>query len=330
MNGRAFLLGLAVGVFAAAAPSCGTTQKKCLRSNCAGCCDVNDECQAGTQGFACGADGRTCTTCMPSQSCAAGVCVGAMAGGGSAGGGMAGGGSAGGAGGGGALCANCNGCCENGACRGGNTFTACGFGGAACQNCQAQNKACNMMGQCVAFTCPGCLLDGGICSPGNSNLACGADAGACVQCMSNQTCFAGACVSATTCGPANCGGCCDGNMCVQTPSAMKCGSAGNLCITCGGGQICSNGSCMSGVGGGSAAGGSAAGGSATGGGIPVGGGAPGDCSLFPCLSGCCDANRMCKAGSSNSECGNPLANMGNCRSCSLCIPVPGGLGGACL
>lgn len=329
MNGRAFLVGLLIGVVGAVAPSCGTTAKKCLRSNCAGCCDQNDECQSGTAAFACGADGRTCSACMPGQGCAAGACVAGMTGGGAAGGtaGGVGGGSAGGA----ALCPNCNGCCDNGACRGGNTFTACGQGGAACQNCQAQNKACNTMGQCIAFTCPGCVTDAGACTTGNSNLACGADAGLCAQCASNQTCFAGACVTATMCGPANCGGCCDGTMCVQTPSAMKCGSGGAMCVTCGGGLVCTSGSCVSGAGGGSATGGGSAvgGGSGVGGGIPVGGGASGDCTLFPCLNGCCDAALQCQPGNTTSQCGNPLSNGGNCRSCSsLCVPV--GIGGRCL
>ncbi|MBM4782461.1 MAG: hypothetical protein GQE15_32700 [Archangiaceae bacterium] len=326
MNGRAFLVGLAIGVVAAVSPACGTTTKKCLRSNCAGCCDANDECQMGTQGFACGSDGRTCATCMPNQACTAGVCVGGSTGGGSA---TAGGSAAGGnaAGGNAPLCANCNGCCDNGVCRGGNTFTACGIGGSACQNCQSQNKACNTMGQCIAFACPGCLLDGGICSPGNSNLACGSDAGVCQTCGIGQSCFGGACVTATTCGPANCGGCCDGTMCVQTPSAMKCGSGGNVCTACSGGQICMSGSCVSGTGGGSA--GTGGGSSGTGGGIPVGGGLALPCSTLTCPEGCCDASGNCKPGDSRGECGS-LGN--SCRACSGflgCIPNPLSGGGFC-
>jgi hypothetical protein len=323
MNVRAFLVGLSIGVVAAVVPSCGTTTRKCLRSNCAGCCDQNDECQTGTAPFACGADGRTCSSCMPGQACAAGVCIAGMTGGGAAGGsaGGTGGGSAGGA----PLCANCNGCCDNGACRGGNTFTACGQGGAACQNCQAQNKACNTMGQCISFTCPGCVTDAGACTPGNSNLACGSDAGVCSQCASNQTCFGGACVTATTCGPANCGGCCDGTTCVQTPSAMKCGAGGGMCVTCGGGLVCSSGSCVSGAGGGSATGGGAGGSSA-------GGGTPMTCS---CLTGCCGAGGACVAGDDPGACGNPTSNNGNCRRCgtfSTCLPLSllgQPLGGTC-
>jgi hypothetical protein len=309
MSARAFLVGLAIGSMAAMTPACGTTTKRCLRSNCAGCCDANDECQLGTQAFACGTDGRMCSTCQMGQTCGNGVCVGG-AGGGAA---MDGGGTGGGAAGGMPLCANCNGCCDtNGACRGGNTATACGFSGRACQNCQAQGQACSTMGTCITFTCPGCVLDGGQCAPGNSNLACGSDAGVCLQCGTNQNCFNGQCVTAATCGPANCNGCCDGNLCVTVPSAAKCGSGGNACSACSGAQQCQAGSCVSGAGGGSA------GGSASGGG--AGGGSTTSCTL--CIQGCCDAQGVCQMGESRTVCGSAGEACRSCSGISGCLPVP--------
>lgn len=312
MNGRAFLLGLALGVTFAAVPSCGPTQKRCLRSNCNGCCDANNDCQPGSLPGACGTEGRTCAVCMAGVACTAGVCQGTGGGGGSAGGSSGGGGTGGASAGGMAACANCNGCCENGACRGGNTFTACGRGGAVCENCQAQNKACNASGQCIAFACPGCLSDAGVCTPGNSNLACGGDGGVCQQCASNQTCFNGSCMNATTCGPANCSGCCDGTTCVQNPNSSKCGSSGNACIACNGTETCQSGTCVGATSGG------VAGGGGTGGGIPLGGGLALPCSPINCSSGCCDTAGTCQPGSANDNCGN----LGlSCRNCSsFCVP----------
>ena len=326
MSARAFVAGLTIGVLAAMTPACGMTTKRCLRSNCAGCCDANDECQMGTQAFACGADGRMCSTCQMGQTCGNGVCLGGS-GGGAAGDGGTGGGTAGGTAGGNSLCPNCNGCCDsNGACRGGNTFNACGVGGAACRDCQAMNQACNTMGQCVDFVCSGCRIDGGACAPGNSNLACGSDAGVCQACGANQNCFNGRCVTASTCGPANCNGCCDGTTCVMAPTAARCGSGGNACTMCSGLEQCVGGTCMGGAGGGAAGGSAVGGGSA--GGIPVGGGSVGPCAIT-CLSGCCDAAAMCKPGTSRTECGS----LGQaCRACSGflgCAPNPISGGGFC-
>lgn len=322
MSVRAFLVGLTLGCVASVTPGCGMTTKRCLRSNCAGCCDANDECQTGVAPFACGSDGRSCSTCGAGQTCANGVCAGFTgggAGGGATGGGAGGGATAGGAGGGMALCANCNGCCTStGTCRGGNTLTECGNRGSACQNCQAMGKACSVMGACIEFRCPGCVIpDGGGCVMGNTNLACGSDAGICQQCGAAQSCFGGQCVTATTCGPANCNGCCDGTMCVQAPTQMRCGSSGNMCRACGASEQCIGGTCTGATAGG-AAGGAAGGG--TGGGAGTGGGGvnPLGCSTITCAAGCCDSSMVCQPGTSVQACGVLGAT---CRPCNIaCTP----------
>jgi hypothetical protein len=323
MNVRAFLLGLSVGIVVSSFPSCGTTTKRCLRSNCAGCCDENDECKSGTAAIACGSDGRTCSACTSGMSCDAGVCVSGN-GGGSSGTGGGNTGTGGGSAGGTAACANCDGCCDNGTCKPGNAIGACGVGGAACQNCQSQNKACSAMGQCVGITCVGCTTEAGGCAPGNSDVACGSDAGVCVRCASGQSCLGGAC--RPSCGPLNCGGCCDGTSCVQTPSAAKCGNGGVVCVTCGGGMVCASGSCMGGAGGGAGgAGGGGSGGGTSGGGSgggTSGGGSGGGLAVcqLTCFRGCCDATGQCKPGDARSECGSLGGTCQACTGALGCVP----------
>lgn len=311
---RAFLLGLAMGTLVSALPSCGPTQPlTCLKSNCAGCCDINGDCQPGTELFACGSLGNACSSCSMVDTCEKGLCVPPVDDGGLGGG--AGGGSGGGGGGvtsdGGCGPTNCNGCCEasTGLCRGGNLYTACGMGGGLCAACPNGQTCINFA--CQAFHCPGCTDTTGACLPGNQNQACGVDAGACAMCPTNQTCLSGACVTATTCGPANCNGCCDGTVCVGTPTAMRCGSGGNACTTCSGTQTCVGGTCSTSSGGGT--GGGSTGGGAGGG--SGGGGSTGSCSPLNC-SGCCDGQGVCQPGDQKSACGVLGAS---CQSCTFCL-----------
>ncbi|GMU60712.1 MAG: hypothetical protein AMXMBFR34_24750 [Myxococcaceae bacterium] len=318
---RAFLIGLVLGALAGALQACGPTSTAlpCLKSNCAGCCDVNGDCQAGTELFACGALGNACLGCSRTDSCVKGSCVPASMGGGT-GGGSGGGGEGGGGGGGGGPTdggcspANCNGCCEaaTGQCRGGNLFAACGMGGVACQRCPTGQTCISFT--CQTYQCPGCTDATGACLSGTQNQACGTDGGACVMCPGTQSCLGGACVTATTCGPANCNGCCDGTVCVTSPSASRCGASGNACVTCSGAQQCVGGACgtAGGAGGGSGGGaGGGAGGGSTGGG--TGGGSSGNCNPFTC-GGCCDSQGVCQAGDQRSACG---ALGSPCQSCSL-------------
>lgn len=111
-------------------------------------------------------------------------------------------------------------------------------------------------------SCSACPADCGSCAAcgngscetgiGESCTSCPADCGGCVGC-GNGTCDAGedcgscpgdcgACT--TTCGPANCAGCCDGDACLSGTSPTGCGSGGNVCMVCGPGFVCSGaGSC---------------------------------------------------------------------------------------
>jgi len=313
---RAFLAGLLLGLLGAGLPACGPTSTvpTCLKSNCAGCCDVNGECQSGTELFACGALGNACTSCARTDVCERGVCVFTDAG-------ATGGGSGGGGGplaDGGCSPASCNGCCEasTGQCRGGNVYTACGTGGAACQRCPTGQTCSNF--SCQVFQCPGCTDGTGMCVSGTQSQACGTDGGACVACPGNQTCLNGACVTATTCGPANCNGCCDGTVCVTATTALKCGAGGNTCLACPGTQQCVSGTCGTAGGAGGGAGGGGGGG-ATGGGSG-GGGSTGNCSPITC-GGCCDAQGVCQPGDQRNACG-VLGS--SCARCTLC------LGGICI
>ncbi|MEW5740913.1 MAG: hypothetical protein AB1938_18480, partial [Myxococcota bacterium] len=191
---RAFFTGVLIGALISVLPACGPTSTglMCLKSNCAGCCDVNGECQPGTELFACGALGNLCSSCARTDTCDRGLCVPTATGGGGATGGGAGGGAGGGGGlptDGGCSPATCQGCCEasTGQCRGGNLFAACGMGGITCQRCPNGQTCINFT--CQTFQCPGCTDSTGGCLPGTQNQACGADGGACVMCPGTQTCL---------------------------------------------------------------------------------------------------------------------------------------------
>ncbi len=275
-------MGWRAGLFSALA-SCAltiacTSKAHCYPYNCAGCCDANDTCQpSGDLATACGYDGKTCAVCGRGQTCTSGACTGELIGDGGA-----------------VTCsaANCGGCCDaNGACVAGTSSGACGIHQARCAVC-GTNQICSSAGQCEAGACLGCLGDAG-CSPGISNVSCGSGGAACKVCPVGQSCFNKACVSAVTCGPANCSGCCEGTTC-QNSSATSCGSNGVTCVTCASGTTCNSGMCgMPGTG---------------------GGGTQGPCNQLTCLRGCCDGDNRCRDGNDNDACG---IGGTRCNSCAF-------------
>ena len=46
----------------------------CTFQTCAGCCDVNNVCQAGNSAGACGLNAQLCVACVTNQTCAQGFC----------------------------------------------------------------------------------------------------------------------------------------------------------------------------------------------------------------------------------------------------------------
>jgi hypothetical protein len=303
MSFRTALLSVVAGLLVAQATSCSDGTVRCLVSNCAGCCDVNGECQKGTELFACGGDAGVCLTCRTSDVCFQGTCLSGDGGvnpGTGGGGGGAGGGRAG-------TCSttSCGGCCDaQGNCRGGITQGACGKGGIACVTCAGAQTCVNAT--CQDFTCPGCVGDGGVCYAGNRNENCGTSAGPCATCTGAQTCFSGQCTSGVTCGPANCSGCCDGNVCIAQVSDTQCGSNGFACGPCASGLHCNSGSCSTMT--------------STGGGAGGGGGSAAPCASSNC-NGCCDQYGGCQVGDKLSYCGS---GGDSCESCNFyCNPSLG-------
>jgi hypothetical protein len=258
---------LAAALCLALAGGCGTGQKvPCLRSNCSGCCDVNNECQTGKELYACGSGASTCTSCAATGACQNGFCV-------------AGDGGTSGPRDGGCSSANCNGCCDsNSYCRGGNTNTHCGVAGASCAACPV-GQACNG-NQCqVSTSCNGCVDGQGACQPGNNPVACGRDGGSCSACSMTQSCLQGQCTS-SSCGPLTCNGCCDGTQCLTTGTNLKCGTGGNPCIACTSPATCQGGACAT---------------------PPPPDAGSGTCGPSNC-AGCCQGN-VCKPGTSDIACG---------------------------
>jgi hypothetical protein len=110
----------------------------CGPQNCAGCCDANNNCQAGDTSMACGLGGQMCDVCPPTASCTTGTCQAATCG-----------------------PANCTGCCDgNNVCEPGFLDTDCGSEGATCIDCTQTGSTCddavspraceNMQTQCPA------------------------------------------------------------------------------------------------------------------------------------------------------------------------------------
>jgi len=86
-------------------------------------------------------------------------------------------------------------------------------------------------------------------------------------------------------------GCCSGNTCITATGDSQCGQNGVVCIDCtASSETCSQGLCGT-----------------TGTGDP-------NCDID--CNGCCDANNVCQAGTSNAACG---AFGETCAPCSLCL-----------
>jgi hypothetical protein len=103
---------------------------------------------------------------------------------------------------------------------------------------------------CTGDSCPtGCCSEG-TCLSGNSASACGSFGLVCQTCVDGFTCDPAArtCVDEqSTCGPANCSGCCDGNLCVPGTLDTACGVEGFECVDCvTAGAVCNDavGQCM--------------------------------------------------------------------------------------
>ena len=210
---------------------CGKRKGGCGPENCTGCCSPEGQCLPGDEILACGSGGATCAFCNVNEECAV---LGADAP---------------------TACvpkevrcgpSNCEGCCDSaGACVRGSTSSACGSGGYACRVCdddstcvdsgESEAFVCQPRGGCGPANCSGCCI-GDICAVGSQQNACGKGGEQCRNCGSenpSKTCSAGACV-ASTCGPANCPGCCrsDGTCDALGITNDSCGQGGGLCASC--------------------------------------------------------------------------------------------------
>ncbi|AKV03538.1 hypothetical protein AKJ09_10201 [Labilithrix luteola] len=221
----------------------GTTAKPpvaCGPQNCpTGCCDATGTCRVGSDLRACGSTGGKCSDCVAQgldfcsdrktcgrtvAQCNASTCP--------------------------------NGCCSVDAagrqqCLQGIEATSCGRGGARCEDCVSEGRSCDAstractVGKCDASNCDGCCV-GDKCLPGLDNASCGTKGEACSSCKAGQLCDksatgggGGVCRGTTSCGPANCGGCClpDGT-CVAGTDSTACGKQGAACALCAAGQTC--------------------------------------------------------------------------------------------
>ncbi|MBX3226781.1 MAG: hypothetical protein KIT84_38820 [Labilithrix sp.] len=225
------------GTTSSTSSSSGVVPGGCNPSTCSnGCCDSNGVCQTGRNVRSCGSIGGACTDCL-----AAGfdTCTSARVCGRSD-----------------PACgpATCAGCCEidgagNRQCLSGTESTACGRGGASCRNCEDDGRACDLSTRscgttrCDATNCNGCCV-GDLCLPGNSSLACGANGGQCGRCAAGQVCRVtsgggGRCEGVSTCGPANCAGCCTATgQCRTGDGSAACGSFGQRCDQCDPNELC--------------------------------------------------------------------------------------------
>jgi hypothetical protein len=210
---------------------CGKRNGGCGPENCTGCCTADGRCLPGTEIVACGSAGESCAFCDVNEECAVlgadsrSVCVPKED-----------------------RCglSNCEGCCNAaGACVKGNASSACGSGGRACSVCdtgsacvdtgETEMFVCQPISGCGPANCSGCCI-GDICAIGTQQNACGKGGEQCRNCGSgtpSKTCNAGACV-ASTCGPANCAGCCrpDGTCDTLGITNDSCGQGGDLCASC--------------------------------------------------------------------------------------------------
>ena len=265
--------------------------QSCDPSNCNGCCD-GVVCQMGMTNTACGSAGLPCAVCSGGDNCSGTppACLSAPGGG---------------------LCGpgNCNGCCLNNVCYMGLTNDACGSAGLECsvcgtgQQCGGTPPACMSVpgaDTCSPANCNGCCLNNK-CELGRANAACGFSGLDCLICVGEQcsgtppTCALPP--GGTTCGPANCTGCCLNDKCQSGRTNAACGQAGLACDVCSSGEQCT--------------------------GTPpicattaaTGGCGPGNC------NGCC-SNNKCYSGTSNATCGNSGLQCLTCGTGQTCGGTP--------
>lgn len=301
MKWRALALGATIGFALATVASCDQTQRaRCTRANCTGCCDAEEQCQAGNVASACGTGAVSCQVCGATQSCVEGQCRGGTGTDGGLDGGTDGGSC------GPQSCAS--GCCLNNQCLSGTNPAACGKNGGVCAVCPG-TQSCEQQ-QCTGASCPGCVdANTGNCLTGNSNAACGLDGGLCRTCNTaiGESCTTGTCVAAT-CNATNCAsGCCSGATCITPPTNAQCGKGGAACVSCQGQDTCTDGAC------GRDGGPDFDGGPDYDGGWPFDGGL---CDSSLCPTGCCTVFGTCFAQPNDFQCG---ISGSLCQSCSIAL-----------
>lgn len=170
-----------------------------------GCCDAKGACQPGDLSYACGQAGHACSSCLPSQICAAAQCIAAPPSG--TGGGLGTGGGSGGSTGGG-----------TGGAGGGTGFCA---SPTTIGSCTGTDVYCNSTACCPAgypYTCNVTKLC--YSSASQASAACGASA--CDHCVTAAKCGDGVCngneTSATCCSDCPCSG------------SATCDHASNACV----------------------------------------------------------------------------------------------------
>jgi hypothetical protein len=146
------------------------THGRCNASNCTGCCDARDVCQAGSE-LACGKGGEACVACGTGTVCVNGACI-------------VGGG-----------CGTCSGCCSDVFCLPGNDVLNCGKNGQQCQQCPSTAPCIDgVCTPCTPSNCAGCCNYIGECLAGTSDdFNCGSGAASCRLCGGFTHCTGGAC-----------------------------------------------------------------------------------------------------------------------------------------
>ena len=220
----------------------------------------------------------------------------------------------------GGSCGNCSGCksvCSGGQCEAQPQADSGCFDNDICwkDSCGAWGEKVTECGQ--AGCKPGSKVCSG-CEELCKSIECGENSGCnCGACPSGKSCQQNKCV--VECGDGQCGagedycncpgdcaastcaGCCQGTVCKAGTSNSECGKNGAACASCSGGKTCQSQACAY----------------KCGDGVCAAGqedycNCPGDCAASTC-AGCCQGT-VCKAGTSNSECGKNGASCANCTA----------------
>jgi hypothetical protein len=290
----------------------------CSPSNCTGCCDDNNSCNAGSFSNACGSNGITCQVCSTNQSCVSNragfECQLTGAGGG--GGGISDGGISDGGAPDAGVCnvVTCpDGCCGATGCihYAQQSFSKCGLAGAVCMGCSVGNTC--QMGVCAPPNCSACLDSAGNCRTDKMTLTddhyCGSNGSFCAVCdtLNGASCVGGRCVGTSgSCNVMSCDGCCAGTTCIGASdggtSDAQCGIGAGQCVACATGRCdTGKGICVSSI-------------------TDAG---PSTCDPQSCAMGCCDAQLGCvKEGTMGGfqgliDCIDPMAGAG--AACKQCV-----------